>query len=232
MAFRLALVLWLSLGLGLGLGSGLGLGAAHAQTAPAALPESKFYVGLQASYMRYPGLDFGSFAGFAPIAGIQPLAGTVGFVFRPEVAVELAFTRTFLADQRREDQTSAAVYSRQARAYSLLGRSRVWQSRAARPWSVELVMGGVVLEGEQYVQGYYRDPNTNTLSPSSSSRSGINDVQLALGAGAGYQLSRHWQLTGEVQGQISLFGTLLNSMFRTNAPTVGGGVAAGIRYHL
>ncbi len=205
----------------------LSLTTAHAQTTKVAEP--RLYLGLQASYMHYPGLSFSS-GGFPPFGAIYPAAATLGYRIKPRFSLELGFTGRFPATHRADSATSGYEYSRYAYAVSVIGREVLYQPAGATPWAAELTGGLVVLNSAQQAISYYRTGGSQNVA--SSSRTGIHDVQLALGLGTRYRLSQHWQLTGDVQGQLSIFSNLINDIFGTQAQTVGGGAAVGIRYAL
>ena len=207
----------------------LTISPARAQAAE--LPEPRFYVGAQASYMRYPGLNFGFFAGFPSFKAIYPLAATVGYRVSQNLTLEVGFTGRFPATRYASDSTSATEYSRYAYAVPILVHGAFSRAAAARPWRVEIETGLVLLNGQQQILSYRRQGGTQSLG--SSNATGIGDAQLALGVGTTYRLSPHWRLTGHLQGQYSLIGSLVGSLFQTDElGGFGGGAAVGIRYAL
>ena len=200
---------------------------AHAQATR--LAEPRLYLGLQASYMHYPGLNV-SFGGFPPFGTIYPAAATLGYRIKPGFSLEAGFTGRFPATQRADSANSGYEYSRYAYAVSIIGRGMLFRPARATPWVAELTGGLVLLNSEQQLISYYRTGGSQNVA--SSLRTGIHDVQLALGLGTRYRLSQHWQLTGDVQGQLSIFSGLINDIFGTQSRTIGGGAAVGIRYAL
>jgi len=218
---RLFLLSWLA--------GSLVVSVANAQKAD--LPEPRLYVGGQASYMRYPGLNFGFFAGFPSFEAIYPLAAASGYRVSRNVTLEVGFTGRFPATQYFSDSTSATEYSRYAYAVPILVRSAFVRATSTNPWRVEAEGGLVILHGSQQLLSYRRQGGTQSLGGSLSSD--ISDAQLALGVGATYRLNQHWRLTGDLQGQYSLISSLVGNLFRTDAlGGFGGGAAVGIRYAL
>ena len=118
-----------------------------------------------------------------------------------------------------------AEYWNVAYAAAVLVRARVAAVPRTSPWAVDVVGGVVRLSSGQEVSNY----SQNGSAGSSQTQTGIK-VQLALGVGGRYRLSRHWQLTADAQGQLSVIGLVVNSIFGSNNLPVGGGLTAGVRY--
>lgn len=209
----------------------LGFGAAfsaHAQS-PAPLPEPRLYGGLQASYMAYPGLNAGLGGDLPAFGGIGPAAATVGFRAFPSASIELTGTGRFPTTQRTVANGYISEYRSWATAVALLARRRLTQPVASSPWAVELSTGFVRLVAEQELITYQQ--NGPSQDPLSRTRKGTSDLQFAMGLGTSYRLSPHWQLTAEAQGQLSMIGFIVSTVFGSQATsTVGGGLAAGVRY--
>ncbi|RZL16634.1 MAG: hypothetical protein EOO62_00770 [Hymenobacter sp.] len=211
----------------IGVGFWLSVVTAHAQATRFAEP--RLYFGLQASYMRYPGLGYFA-GGFPPFKAIYPAAATLGYRIKPRFSLEAGFTGRFPATQRADSANTGFEYSRYAYAVSVIGRGMLLRPARATPWAAELTGGLVFLNSEQQIISYYQTGGSRTVA--GSSLVGIHDVQLALGLGTRYRLNEHWQLTGDVQGQLSVLTSIINDIFGTQSQLIGGGAAVGIRYAL
>ena len=186
--------------------------------------EPRFYVGLQACYMHYPGLGLNLDGPPARMA-IYPAMGTVGYRLANDFWVEASFTG-FSTTRHESAGGDPAEYWNVAYAAAVLVRARVAAVPRTSPWAVDVVGGVVRLSSGQEVSNY----SQNGSAGSSQTQTGIKDVQLALGVGGRYRLSRHWQLTADAQGQLSVIGLVVNSIFGSNNLPVGGGLTAGVRY--
>lgn len=192
--------------------------------------DSRLYLGLQASYMHYPGLNFGYIAEFPSFKAIYPLAGTLGYRLSSGFSIELGFTGRSPAEQSASDGTHTEVYSSYAYAASFLMRQSILHPARSTPWNIDVVGGFVILKGAQRVVDYYQ--NSGTQYEAGSSAAGIDDAQFALGLGVRYRLGPYWQLTGDVQGQVSLISSVANSALGTHLEQFGAGASVGIRYSL
>ena len=201
--------------------------AANAQKTE--LPEPHFYVGLQASYMHYPGVG-NKFADFPTYGAIYPLAATIGYRVSRNTTLEVGFTGRFPRKDIVEYNTCTTEYARHLYAVPILVRGAFVRATPTNPWRVEITEGLVVLHGHQ--QGLYYQQQAGKQLLSSNSRDD-NDVQLALGIGATYRLNQHWRLTGDLQAQYSFISLLASKLFGPdNGNGFGGGVTVGLRYGL
>lgn len=208
----------------------VGLPTATLAQQPVPLTRPGVYLGLQASYGRYPSLTAGFSNENAALEAIYPAAITIGYLLNSVYAVELGFTGHFPATQRTSNATYAYEYANYAYAFSLLARRTIFQPARAKGWRASLVGGLVVVKAKERVSSYYL---AGPLYPASSVETAVNDGQLALGIGTCYGFNQHWQLTGDVQGQLSLSNSLLSSVVSTSHfKPLGAGAAIGIRYSL
>lgn len=202
----------------------LGFGLAIIARGQGAAPtEPRLYVGLQGSYMHYPGLGLNLDESFPARTAIYPAMGTVGYRLANDLWIEASFT-AFSATRRYDSGPYFTQYQSSAYAASLLVRGRLTDVPRTSPWAVDIVGGLVRLSLVNEMSSFSSAGSVNR------SEVGIKDVQLALGVGGRYHLSRYWQLTADAQGQLSVIGLVINSIFGSSSLPVGGGLMAGSRY--
>ena len=188
--------------------------------------EPRFYVGLQACYMHYPGLEFGTSGTHSLPKSIYPIAGTIGYRINANYSIEASFTGCFPAMQRDTAGGSSVEYRSSAYAVTFLVRRNLFPAHWGGPWGTSVTAGLAGVSTTQDVRAYFKNGGSSSTSFISN-----GSAQLAIGVGMRYRLSPHWQLTADAQGVIYLFDSGFIFSSRTNGlGNVGGGATAGVRY--
>ncbi|MGI4886366.1 MAG: hypothetical protein ACRYFR_15525 [Janthinobacterium lividum] len=147
----------------------------------------------------------------------------MGYRLANDLWIEAGFT-SFSTTRRESSGGYAAEYRNAAYAASVLVRTRLAVIPRTSPWAVDVVGGLVRLSAYQELTSYSQG------IAESSSHTGMKDVQLDLGIGGRYRLSRHWQLTADAQAQLSAIGLVINAASNNEKVPLGYGAMVGVRY--
>jgi hypothetical protein len=211
-----------------------------AQTAPAVMPTSSWYVGIGAAYHRYAQPETVHTAGAATPYLLQPAQVLLGHRFANGRSLEAIFMRSQRAAPANSDRvyTSRGDYyyysneAVQAFAVSVVLRTPLLHPAATSRWQLDGRVGLTYLMGH-FTQKYYNvlALNPGPTAPTTENRRALGDLPITAGLAASYRLSPHLDLTADASAHVSWVLCVVK-LFGTSGSPVGGGGGIGLRYSL